>query len=162
MNLFESGGKFILGVNTVQASPNDVIRALRQYHPHIQLVDGGKHWRIHSRDGRLLHAFTKGTNLGPKSIMGTLSAARAELERVGQYQRQKGESGTSYIQKRQNVEVADNQEESNVDPKELLQQKISKYIELVKKPSMGQGKRTRLTRAIGRLKERIKERLSGQ
>jgi len=157
MNLFESGGKKILGVNALQTNDRDVVRAIRRYRNHLHLVAGMKHWKVLDQNRNIIQIFPMGS-IGPKAAIGTLTKVRNYLESIGQYTRQKGESG-GVSDYRQNQQVEKKPQKQTVSPLKRTEEKIKRYVELVRKPTMGAAKRARLSKAIDRLKENIRTNL---
>ena len=60
---------------------------------------------------------------------------------------------------RQNQQVEKQPQKQTVSPLKRTEEKIKKYVELVRKPTMGAAKRARLSKAIDRLKENIRTNL---
>ena len=90
-SLNESGGKRILGVNPLQMTTNGLRRHLRRYSDHLSIEPDGKHLKIRSSSGELIHTLTQG-DIGPKTAIYALTRVRDHLIKVGGYTPEKNES----------------------------------------------------------------------
>ena len=150
-SLNESGGKRILGVNPLQMTTNGLRRHLEQYSNHLNIETKGKHLKIRSSSGELIHTLTQG-DIGPKTAIYALTRVRDHLIKVGGYTPEKNESRGN-IARRPNRMVGEPSEASGPSIDELKdKQNRLKSIVLSR---LGEKRRNRVQQSLARTEAKI-------
>ena len=151
-SLNESGGKRILGVNPMQMTTNGLRRRLKKYSDHLNVETEGKHIKIRSRSGELIHTLSKTNDLGPKAAIDALTKVRNHLITVGGYTPEKNESRGN-ITRRQNRIVGEPSEASGPSIDELkAKQHRLKSIVLSR---LGKKRQERVQKSLARTEAKI-------
>ena len=127
-------------------------RDFEKYSDHLILETEGKHIKIRSRSGELIHTLTKTNDLGPKSAIDALTKVRNHLVRVGGYIPEKNESRGN-VTRRQNRVVGEPSEKTGPSIDELkAKQNRLKSIVLSR---LGEKRQRRVQQSLARTEAKI-------
>jgi hypothetical protein len=149
----ESGGRIILGVNALQAKHGDIIRAVNRY-KNVKIEQGGKHIKVTDTKGNVVTVFPK--NIGPKGSIDTLTKIRDHLVSAGEYTPSEHENKGLTQQRKNRWQESNTSAKITPSVSDQLSKKIKLYTDLVSRPQMGEGRRSRYTRVLTQLKNRQK------